>query len=178
MEEKKDIFDFIKKRPIETPDADYFKNLADKVIADAAEEPEESKAKIIPFYRRSTVWTSAIAAAILVAFLMLPEEVIVSNSSEGVDFSDLTKKEVLAYVDENIDDFDEELLAEFIATNQLDMDPMIDANEIEIEDPSESIIETETRELQESLESISEDEILQYLQEEGYDSEDEDDLFL
>ena len=68
MEEKKDIFDFIEKRPIETPDPSYFKDLADKVMADASassttDEPEEPQAKIIPLYRRPVTWISGVAAA-------------------------------------------------------------------------------------------------------------------
>jgi hypothetical protein len=179
MEEKKDIFDFIEKRPIETPDADYFKNLADTVIAKAADAPVKSEAKIIPLYRRPVFWLSSAAAAVLVAFLLLPENPnIIPTTIAGDPFQDLSKKEVLAYVDENIEDFDEDLLAEFIPVSQLDMNPMVDTETQESENPIETIIETETQELQESLESISQDEILQYLQEEGFDSEDEDDLFL
>ncbi len=174
MEEKKDIFDFIEKRPIETPDADYFKGLADKVIADAAEEPEETKAKIIPLYRRPAVWLSGVAAAVLVAFLMLPDDEII-NGPSGVTFDDLSKKEVLAYVDENIEDFEEELLMEFIATDNLKINPSFEANAVETVDPIETIVETETQDLQESLESISNEEILEYLEDEGFGSEDEDD---
>lgn len=179
MEDKKDIFDFIEKRLIETPDTDYFKNLADTVIEKAADVPVKAEPKIIPLYRRPVFWLSSVAAAVLVAFLMLPENPnIVPTNLAGNTVQDLSKKEVLAYVDENIEDFDEELLAEFITSSQLDMDPMYDSGVQETENPIETIIETETQELQESLESISQDEILQYLQEEGFDSDDEDDLFL
>ncbi|GAB5416395.1 MAG: hypothetical protein Crog4KO_10190 [Crocinitomicaceae bacterium] len=174
MEEKKDIFDFIEKRPIETPGADYFKSLADKVISDVAEEPEEIKTKVIPLHRRPAVWLSGVAAAILVAFLMLPDETINVDPVE-ITFDDLSKKEVLAYVDENIEDFDEELLMEFIAADNLKINTAFEPNKVEDVDPIETMVETETKDLQESLESISNQEILEYLEEEGFGSEDEDD---
>lgn len=178
MDEKKDIFDFIEKRPIETPDADYFKSLADKVIAEVAEEPEEAKTKVIPLYRRPAVWISGVAAAILVAFLMLPETIIESPHGTVNPSLEPSKAEILAYVDENIEDFDEELLLEFISTDNLNVDATIDPISVETEDPIETMVESETESLQESLESISNEEIMEYLQEEGLGSEDEDDFFL
>lgn len=174
MEEKKDIFDFIEKRPIETPDASYFKDLADKVIMEANDEPDEHQAKVIPLYRRSIVWISGVAAAILVAFLMLPESTNPTNPIEPVASDEPSRAEVLAYVNENIDDFDEELLVEYIAIKNLGSEPVLSGDSEPEEEPLETIIETETKDLQESLKNISDEEILEYLEMEGeLDDEDE-----
>ncbi len=178
MEEKKDIFDFIEKRPIETPDADYFKSLADKVISDVAEEPEEPQAKIIPLYRRSIVWISGVAAAILVAFLLLPETTGTGNLDPLAFSDEPSREEVLAYVNDNIDDFDEELLVEFIAMKNLGSEPVLEQTIEPEEEPLETIIETETQDLQESLKNISDEEILEYLELEGELDENEDDFIL
>jgi len=177
MEEKKDIFDFIEKRPIETPDSSYFKDLADKVLSEAKEEPEERQAKIIPLYRRPVAWISGVAAAILVAFLMLPNTSDPLNPLTGfTNSNEPSRAEVLAYVNENIDDFDEELLIEFIAIKNLEADEA-ETQELEPEEEAlETIIETETKDLQESLQNISDEEILEYLEMEG--ELDEDDEFI
>lgn len=177
MEDKKDIFDFIEKRPVETPDTSYFKGLADKVLVEVAEDATESKTRIVPLYKRPTVWLSGVAAAILVAFLLLPSAPKTNNGT-NVNFKSLSKKEVLAYVDENIEDFEEELLMEFIPTENIEVVSTFTPTTEEAVDPIETLVETETQNLQESLESISNEEILEYLEGEGMDSEDDDDFFL
>ncbi|MCR9171657.1 MAG: hypothetical protein NXI10_04145 [bacterium] len=193
MEEKKDIFDFIEKRPIETPDSSYFKDLADKVITDASASrlrsmPSESdqinsatnhqKSKIVPLYRKPIVWISGVAAAVLVAVLLIPDssnprtEVIPTSSLEP------SKAEVLAYVNDNIDDFDEELLVEYIAMKNLDAATSTSQEVEEDAEPLETMIKTETKELQESLQNISDEEILEYLESEGALEEDDDFILL
>ncbi|XOV67059.1 MAG: hypothetical protein ACFHU9_15645 [Fluviicola sp.] len=192
MKEEKDIFDFIEKRRIETPDSSYFKDLADKVIADTSASrlrsmPSESdqissaanqqKAKIIPLYRRPVAWVSGVAAAILVAFLLLPGSPEPSSKTDQLaNATEPSREEVLAYVNDNIDDFDEELLIEFIAMKNLKSDPVTTEDMEPENEPLETIIETETKGLQQSLEQISEEEILEYLELEG--ELDEDDEFL
>lgn len=178
MEEEKDIFEFIEKRSIDTPDESYFQGLADNVIA-KSKVPSLQKAKIVPLYKRPITWISGIAAAILVAFLLLPNEPsTIVDPARNANFSDLSRQEVLAYVNENIEDFDEELLVEFIALKQLKTETTT-VVETEPEESLETLVKTETKDLQESLKSISDDEILEYLEEEGLDSDDlEEDLFL
>jgi len=180
MADKKDIFEFIKKRPSETPDSDYFDSLADSVLSkvseeNASENKSSDSAKIIPLYRRPAFWLSGAAAAILVVFLMLPDKKSPVIDNGEPSFEDLSKSEVLAYVDYNIEDFDVELLAEFIPANKLNTEAYIDKT---IE---ETTLETETSnpDLEESLESISPQEILEYLETEGLDPDDlEDELFM
>lgn len=177
MEEEKDIFDFIEKRSFDTPDSSYFEGLADKVIAET-NVPSTQKAKVVPLYRRPITWISGVAAAVLVAFLLLPNEQKTIVDSSNANFTDLSKQEVLAYVNDNIEDFDEELLVEFIALKSLKTNASQE-NEQEPEESLETLVETETKDLQESLKSISDEEILEYLEEEGLESDDfEEDLFL
>jgi hypothetical protein len=147
------------------------------VIADAKDEPEEPQAKIIPLYRRPAVWISGVAAAVLVAFLMLPESSDPLEPLIGFNVSnEPSRAEVLAYVNENIDDFDEELLVEFIAIKNLGSESEVTQDSEPEEEALETIIETETKDLQESLKNISDEEILEYLELEG--ELDEDDEFI
>lgn len=178
MEERKDIFDFIEKRTTETPDSSYFKNLANSVLDKVAEENEVSKAKVVPLYRRPVAWISGAAAAVLVAFLLIPNEQKNTTQTAQVDFNNLSKKEVLAYVDAHIEDFDEELILEFIPTKNLETRADINIAPEDKLDPIETIVETESKDLQKSLESISDEEIRQYLEEEGFGDDDENELFL
>lgn len=178
MEEKKDIFNFIEKRPIETPDASYFKDLADKVIADVNDEPEEPQAKIIPLFQRPITWISGVAAAVLVAFLLLPEATGSISTIDLANTNEPSRAEVLAYVNDNIDDFDEELLIEFIAEKNLGSEPVLTQEPQPEVEPLETIIETETKDLQESLKQISDEEILEYLELEGGLDESDDDFIM
>ncbi len=172
MKDEKDIFDFLEKRKVETPDADYFEQLAKKAIAVANSETTE--VKIIPLYKRPLLWISSAAAAIIIAVILLPEEASLPKTP-SLAMQDLSKKEVLAYVNDNIDEFDEELLIEFIkeehiSTPQIPLEPETETPVIKEIQPSSDFNKT--------LESISKDEILDYLNEESLDIMDlEDDLF-
>ena len=75
---------------------------------------------------------------------------------------------MLAYVDENIDEFDVEMIAEFVPVDELNAkyealeNTMIEDEEI---DPIESI----------TLENITKEEILEYLNDEDFDFSDLED---
>jgi len=75
---------------------------------------------------------------------------------------------LLAYVDENIDEFDVEMIAEFVPADELNAkyealeNTMIEDEEV---DPIESI----------TLENITKEEILEYLNDEDFDFSDLED---
>jgi hypothetical protein len=162
MNEEKDIFDFIEKRKIDMPDKAYFDNLAQSVI-------DSQKTKIIPLYKRPITWVSAVAAAVLVFFIVNfnnPGDIV--TPSDEISFNDISKEELLAYVDENIDEFDIEMIAEFVPVDELNAkyealeNTMIEDEEV---DPIESI----------TLENITKEEILEYLNDEDFDFSDLED---
>lgn len=162
MNEEKDIFDFIEKRKVDMPDKAYFDNLAQSVI-------DSQKTKIIPLYKRPITWISAVAAAVLVLFIVnfnSPDDII--PPSNEISFNDISREELLAYVDENIDEFDIEMIAEFVPVDELNAkyealeNTMIEDEDV---DPLESI----------TLENITKEEILEYLNDEDLDFSDFED---
>ncbi|MCJ8291851.1 MAG: hypothetical protein HRT58_17445 [Crocinitomicaceae bacterium] len=170
MEEKNDIFDHLKPRKTPIPDASYFESMAKSVI-------ESQKAPIIPLYKRPVVWISAVAA-IFIAGIMIVNFSTTSdiNSDPLLALNDVSSDELYAYIDENIDDFETDLIVE--ALNESSVDEM---NFIEPE-PAEQI---EVKAEKTDPESISFDEvdskdILDYFNEEGIDSDEfeDDDSFI
>lgn len=172
MDKKKDLFDYIEKQSTEMPDARYFSNLSSTVLDKVN---HQKQVEIIPLYKRSIVWISAAAAVVFVAFLLLPEKT--NPVVEDFTFNTLSKNEVLAYVDDNIVDFDVELLTEFIPKKDLAAKNYTKEELMVL--PEETLVETNNSDLEKTLESISTDEIQQYLEDEGIDPNDlEDELFL
>ncbi|NRA11122.1 MAG: hypothetical protein HRT57_04100 [Crocinitomicaceae bacterium] len=166
MNEEKDIFDFIEKRKVDMPNKAYFDNMAQSVI-------DSQKTKIIPLYKRPITWISTAAAAILV-FLIVnfnsPDDLPIVPPQVASD--ELSKEELLAYVDENIDEFDVEMIAEFVPMDELNAKYEEFQNEMfedEDADPLESI----------TLENITKEDILEYLNDEDLDFSDlEEDSFI
>ena len=171
MKEEKDIFDFLEKRPIQTPEKEYFAALAQKAMDRANQEPPV--VKIIPLYRRPLLWVASSAAAVLLLFLW-NSKTDIPKDAPSLALKDLSQKEILAYVDANIEDFDEELLIEFIPQNRINI-----ATSTALQIEPQSLPKTgENANLTRSLESISDEEILEYLQDESIDLDDlEDDIY-
>lgn len=171
MEEQKDIFDFLEKRTPNVPSDDYFAELANKVLR---ENPSVSpKPKVVPLYRRPVFWVASAAAAVLLIVLLQPKTTEITQS--GVDFNDLSRGEILAYVEYNLDEFDEELLAEFIPDSRMHYTMTTEKLSIE---PEEKTAGQPSPKLTNSLDDISTDEILDYLEDEGMDLDDlDDDIF-
>jgi hypothetical protein len=128
MEENKDIFDYLKVNKIGGPDASYFENLANSVI-----EKSQSNTPIIPLYRKPITWISAAAASIAILLLVnlfnQPDE----PGNVLLALNDIPSNEIEAYVSENIDDFDTELIVEYIDEESLITQEKEDKQEIEVE---------------------------------------------
>ena len=168
MEEQKDIFDFIEKRKVKTPEKSYFENLSKQII----DSQKPQKTKIIPLYKRPLTWISAAAAVVLVVITLNldgPKPDVVSETVEVVEgLMDIPREDILAYVDENIEDFDIELIAEFIPENQLN-DDYFDL-EHQLHDPKdEDLVESI------SFDNITREDILEYLKDEDLDFSDLED---
>jgi len=163
MNEEKDIFDFIEKRKVNTPDKAYFDNLTQSVL-------DSQRTKVIPLYKRPISWLSVAAAAVLVLFVVnfnAPDEITESTDWETA-MNDISREELLAYVEENIDEFDIELIAEFVPADELNTKYVELENQMSTEeevDPIESI----------TFESVTKEEILEYLEDEDLDFSDLED---
>lgn len=175
MEAKEGIFDHLNVVKQRVPDDSYFENLAQSVIA------SQAKTKVIPIYKRPVVWISAVAALLLISLLVV--NFTSSNNRENQDpllaLNDLSSDELYTYINENIDDFDTEMIAEALddqAINELSnsTNQALDRGV----DPSPSVTKNDTP-LPVSLDDIETDDILEYFNTEGIDPDEiEDEIFI
>lgn len=166
MEEKNDIFDHLKPRETSIPDASYFEAMAKSVIE------SQKKAPIIPLYKRPVVWISAVAAIFIAGILVVNFSATSENNPEPLlALNDVSSDELYQYIDENIDDFETDLIIEALYESSID--------EMNITEPqSTESTETKTEEVTTepiSFDDIDSQDILEYLNEEGIDSDDFED---
>ncbi|MFZ9028361.1 MAG: hypothetical protein ACO2Z9_05055 [Crocinitomicaceae bacterium] len=156
MKENEDIFGHLKKRKIETPSKDYFDALTASII-----EQESNETKVIPIGRKIFYWSTAAAAILVVGFFLfnIPQQ---TETNILAQLDDVTTEELIAYVDENIDDFDADQLGETLSDEEiekLDEELSPEMSDISYVESSESI----------SFDDIDEQEILDYLELEDID---------
>lgn len=159
MNDNENILDHLKSRPIQMPDAGYFEQLANNVI------DQREKGKIIPLYKRPSVWLTS-AAAIFLATLMVVNIGEQPNEQDVLfSMNDLQQDEILSYVDENIDEFDTEMICEVIHEDSLEVTNMIE------EDITEQTANDNTVDVSADLnfDDIDMNDILEYLDNEGID---------
>ena len=153
MEQEKNIFDYLKPKKGEIPTTAYFEKLAQDVVAQ-----EKKVARIIPLYKKPLFWLVATAAsiALLLVFSTKQTEKILLTENESVSHD-----AIFAYIEENIDEFDTYLIAEFV-----DEEKLI---------PEKVNVAVETRQIEEDpikeLEEVELDDILDYFEYEGIDIE-------
>ena len=150
MEEKRDILNFIKVKQGTTPDANYFDNLAKDII--------ENETPIIklPFYKKTLFWSLSAAASIAIIMLLTPP-----TTPKSTLVAELSSEEITQYVEENIDDFDTDMIEEFVILETTN------------EPASESIS------IEEQIDELTEEEILEYFESEYVlDEFDENDLYI
>jgi hypothetical protein len=109
MEKEKNIVDFLNPRERESLDNAYFDNLASSIIS---AHPKVETKKIIPLYKKTTFWISSIAA-VFIGLIAL--KTFTSPSEKTYNFNSVSHSELLAYVDDNIDEFDQDLLVKYIS---------------------------------------------------------------
>jgi hypothetical protein len=165
MEEQKDIFDYLKPQKIETPEQGYFDQLAKNVI-------DSQMPKIVPLYKKPIFWLSSAAAVIAIVVVFNFDNSPEESNNVLLALNDIPQQDVYAYIDENIDDFDEELLAEFIEVNTIeavDFTPEVKSNPVEtVSDPALNFDDIDT------------EDILEYLRNEEidiYDLDETEDIF-
>lgn len=156
MKENEDIFEHLKKRKIETPPKDYFEALAASVIAQ-----ESKETKVIPIGRKILYWSSAVAAILVIGFFLfnIPQQ---PETNILAQLDDVSTEELIAYVDENIDDFDTDQLSETLSDEEidkLDEEFSLEMSDISYVESSESIL----------FDDIDEQDILDYLELEDID---------
>lgn len=174
MEEKNDIFDHLKPRKTPIPDASYFESMANSIIESQkkVESPITKETPVIPLYKRPVVWIGAVAAIFIAGFLIVNfNNTTEINSDPLLALNDVSSGEVFEYIDENIEDFDTDLIVE--ALNESLVDEM---NYVETVSSNPTEIITETNAVESiSFDEIDTEDILNYFNEEGIESEDFED---
>lgn len=174
MEEKNDIFDHLKPRKTPVPDASYFEALANSVI-DSQKENETitpKETKIIPLYKRPALWIGAVAAVFIAGIL-----IVNFNKTTEIDYdpllalNDMSSNDVYDYIDENIEDFETDLIVEVLNESTVDEMSFVEA---EVTEPTTEETDIATSEPI-TFDEIDSDDILDYFNEEGIDSEDFED---
>ena len=160
MEEQKDIFDYIKPRENETPEQSYFDQLTKSVI-------DSQQPKIIPIYKKPIFWLSSAAAVIAVMVVLNFDNSTQESGNVLLALNDISKQEVQAYINDNIDDFDEELIAEYIQENTIESVSLVVEEPITFDEPvSDPAL---------NFDDIDAADILEYLESEEIDLYDLDD---
>ena len=163
---KKDIFDHLKPRKKIVPDQSYFDQLAANVLA-----PE--KVKVIPLYRKPIVWLSSAAAAIAIIMLVDLKTEIPNSVNPMLAMNEISSQELLTYINDNIEDFDTEMLTEIIPSDNIEEVDLVAADKIVID---EVYSETEL-----NFDNIQEEDILEYILDEEidlYDIEEIGEIFI
>lgn len=141
MNQKEDLFNELKSRKIDSPDAEYFNNMSQSII--------DANSKNI-FSRKKIYSIVAIAASIALLFLVYPNSV-----TKPTEFQ-IDSVQLSNYIDNNIDDFSEELIIECLESTIVSFD-----------NGNETIDDLEI-----TLETIDNDIIFDYLIEEDFDTDD------
>ncbi|MES2554691.1 MAG: hypothetical protein V4604_00995 [Bacteroidota bacterium] len=103
------IIDELKKGTTPVPADDYFAQLKQNIF-----DQLEPTVKIVPLYRKSwfiTTVAASIALIVSITFFFDSNETP-QPAVATVDWNSVSRDEVLAYIDENIDDFETEALAQ------------------------------------------------------------------
>lgn len=162
MENDKNIVDFIKPREREEISDAYFDNMASII---ASTNKKTIVKKLIPVYKKPTFWLTSIAA-VFIGLIVLrnfsSEEIQLSSN-----LSSLSQSELLAYVDENIDNFDQDLLVKYMPFNETEIS--------EVEKASTNSQTKSTIEKVELFEDINKEDVLKYLSSEELTIEDLED---
>ncbi|MFK7784036.1 MAG: hypothetical protein AB8B56_02910 [Crocinitomicaceae bacterium] len=173
MEEKNDIFDHLKPGKTPVPDASYFEALANSVIESQQEnKPETQKeTKIIPLYKRPVVWIGAAAAIFIAGILIMNFDRTTETDSDPIlALTEVSSSDVYDYIDENIEDFETDLIVEALSDSDVEEMSFTD---VEISEPTPEETDIAIAEPI-SFDEIDSDDILDYFNEEGIDSEDFD----
>lgn len=120
---------------------------------------------------------SGLAMVAIFVFVVLPQP----NTVVEYEFSDT---EYVAYLDENIDDFSEEdYIDEIEVSDLVEVENDFDLSDIELVEEDQKIVtdsmllnENSSEPIVESIDELTNEEILEYLIEEGYEEGDWDEL--
>lgn len=165
METEKDIFDRFKKAKRPELDSNYFASLSDRVLAQK-EEKQPVKGKQISLFRKGFYALSAVAA-LAVLFFGIRSFYGTSIADEALTIEKLSDQEILAYVEQHIDDVDLVLL----------LPDVIEKEGVEVA-PDEIPLDLKPVEQNSTMNSVTKEEIMNYLQNQELDLDDIEEVYL
>lgn len=161
--EEKDIIHSLERMPVQLPGDDFFESLKKEVVA----KIDAPQPKIVPFYSRR--WIQVAASVLLVVGLgslwilnSQPEDPLPTNK---VDFSKVTREEVLDYLEEHHEDVETEDLIPYLKEV-----PVWTAT---LKTDSVAVDDNPLAQHEELWEDIDKQDILDYLEEESFDLDEE-----
>lgn len=165
MEEEKNILDHLKVKKNETPNADYFANLANDIIT-------SQKVKSVSFYKNISTWVGLAAASLIITFFIISKTSGTEKENVLLALSDIEQVEIESYIYRNIEDFSTEMIIELI--------PVVDAaDKTETNSVIEAAEDIAENTIPELFNDISEEDILEYFDSEDIELEElEDELYI
>lgn len=157
MENPNNIFNKVNPKKIDVPEGDYFKQMANSIIANQNATP-----KIIPLYKKPVFWITSVAATIILIIVFNMNANNEKTFNIQLALNEVSSEEIISYVDENIDEFELSEITDAIPESKIDL----------MEKHHTNSSENETNL---SFENISEEEIIEYLLDEDVEL---DELFI
>lgn len=160
------IIDELKKGTTPLPGDDYFAQLKSNLMRHTEPVP------VIPIYRRLWFVSSAAAACVLltVSIFVYKGKPTTDNTAGNVNWNSVSREDVLAYIQDNIEEFETEAIAAHLDTipdwKHTAVVPATDSLGI----PHSSKGNSDYEQL---FNDLDKEEILKYLQEEAVDIDDE-----
>jgi len=156
MKKEKDILDHLKPEKINTPGNDFFEALASKI---SLEHPTSiKKSRVSPMIIRISFAAAALLVIAIVLFKDFSQPVAKTKVEKAL-FADINDEEIYAYMDEHLDDFSIEELKESFSSEELDYNDIESGLDL--------------------FSNISQDEIMDYIENENIDLDEfEDELLI
>jgi hypothetical protein len=160
--EQNNMLSKLEKVPTQVPNDLYFETLKKQVVGKLENEP-----KIVPFYRKK--WLQAAASILLLigigSVYLLNSKEPVPVTKHKVDFSSLSKDDIINYIENNQEDFDERDLASAL----IELPALGNAVQVQ----SKQKISGKEAELEKMWNDLEDEDILEYLKEESDDLDEE-----
>jgi hypothetical protein len=158
MKEEWNILNHLNVKKVATPDEAIFRNMAD--VAMNATPRRNPKGKII---KMSLIVVGIAAVLTLILWTIGSGNVDQSLSQEKISFSEVKDTDLLNYLEDNLDDFDEEDI--FNAVQNVE-DSIVKDKTIGIQNPM-------VGNLEEMLANLSDEELKKFFEDEPLEEEDE-----
>lgn len=165
--ENENILSKLNKVPVQVPNDDFFESLKVHVV-----DKINTQTKIVPFYNRLSFKA---AAAILI--LITIGAVYFSKDTKQdppavqeakVDFNSVSREDILAYIEENHEEFETEDIASVLSEI-----PSINKEESNSNNLSEMVEKPKSGSTEKLWDELKDEDILRYLEEQGEELDEE-----